>query len=171
MYFPLFIDLTEKNILVVGAGRIARRRIHTLLGFAGQITVIAPQMPEEWHVPAGADPDKTKAGDSSLAAQLILLERPFQDTDLAGRDLVLAATDDAALNRHIRDCCRACGIAVNVCTDARLCDFQFPSIVEDGPVVIGINASGTDHHLVKETRRRIEQMTENPDFQSKYEIG
>ena len=47
MYFPLFIDLSQKNILVVGAGTIAARRIRTLCGFAGTITVCAPQMRPE----------------------------------------------------------------------------------------------------------------------------
>lgn len=145
MYFPLFIDLTEKKILVVGAGSIALRRIRVLCGFGGHITVVARHIPDELRVLEQEYP-------------VFLIGRAFGEADLEGKDLVLAATNDADLNRRISELCRARGIAVNVCTDASLCDFQFPSLVADGPVVIGINASGQDHHLVKQTRQRVEEL-------------
>ena len=82
--------------------------------------------------------------------------RAFEPSDLDGRHLVLAATDDAGLNRRIAEICRAKGIPVNDCSDRKFCDFQFPSVVRDEDVVIGINASGKNHRLVKETRQSIE---------------
>ncbi|MCD7762027.1 MAG: bifunctional precorrin-2 dehydrogenase/sirohydrochlorin ferrochelatase [Lachnospiraceae bacterium] len=156
MYFPLFIDLSEKEILVIGAGHIASRRVRSLCGFAGRITVVAPQISDDFFVP---DTD----------TKINTVTRCFTESDLEGKDLVLAATDDRELNRHIFELCRARCIPVNVCSDSELCDFQFPSIVENGAVVIGINASGRDHHLVKETRKRVESLFHDPQFKSKYE--
>ncbi|MCD7716390.1 MAG: bifunctional precorrin-2 dehydrogenase/sirohydrochlorin ferrochelatase [Lachnospiraceae bacterium] len=156
MYFPLFVDLSEKEILVVGAGHIAARRVRSLCGFAGHITVVAPQISDEFSAP---DTD----------TKITMVTKCFTEPDLEGKDLVLAATDDRALNRKIFDLCRARGIPVNVCSDSGLCDFQFPSIVESGAVVVGINASGRDHHLVKETRKRVETLLFDERFHSRYQ--
>ncbi len=144
MYFPLFVDLSHDNILIVGGGAVADRRVHTLLPFAGEMTVVSPEFTE---------------GLASLAQndQIQIMERTYEPGDLAGRDLVLAATDDAALNRQIAALCRARGIPVNVSSDRTLCDFQFPSVLTDGEVVIGINASGENHSLVRKTRERMEK--------------
>lgn len=114
--------------------------------------------------------DITVRCEGAADTQITLFERGFETSDLEGKDVVIAASDDAELNRRISELCRARGILVNVCTGAEYCDFQFPSVVEIGPTVIGINASGKDHTLVKETRRRVEKLFENANFKSKYEF-
>lgn len=148
MYFPLFVDLTDREILVVGGGTVASRRIRVLTGFCGHITVIAPEISPE--IARSISPDSGGCG-------LTVFQRTFEPPDLDGRDLVLAATDDAGLNRRIAEMCRAKGIPVNDCSDQKFCDFQFASVVRDGDIVIGINASGKNHRLVKETRQSIER--------------
>ena len=155
MYFPVFIDLSKKQVLVVGAGKIASRRVRTLSSFTGNITVVAPQISQEIR---------------ELAVQypMTLDERSFLPEDLEQKDMVLAATDDDTLNRRIASLCKEKRIPVNVCSDQTLCDFQFPSVVRDGDVVIGINASGKDHHLVKKTRQKVEQSICGERFRSNY---
>ncbi|MDD6614818.1 MAG: bifunctional precorrin-2 dehydrogenase/sirohydrochlorin ferrochelatase [Lachnospiraceae bacterium] len=148
MYFPLFVDLSQKEILIVGAGTIASRRVRSLCGFAGHMTVTAPEI----------------SGDiSELASQypITVCERRFEKTDLEEKDLVLAATDDLELNCLIVQMCRERGTPVNDCSDQSLCDFQFPSVLQQGDLVIGINASGKNHRLVKETRQKLQQFLEN----------
>lgn len=156
MFFPLFVDLSDKEILVVGAGKIASRRIHTLCGFSRRITVIAPEI----------SPEILSMEDDS---RLRILRRRFEMGDLDGKDMVLAATDDVSLNRKIGLRCRELGILVNVSSDQSMCDFQFPSIVQDGDVVIGLNASGKAHHLVRETRQKVERCLNIPDGEGKYD--
>ena len=146
MYFPLYVDLSEKNILIAGGGRIASRRARVLQQFAGQITVVAPQFAETLRA----------LGETG---RVRLIRRAFDVGDLEGRDLVFAATDDKELNRQIFQACKERGIPVNVCSDKTLCDFQFPSVVIDGDVVIGINASWKDHRRVKEVRQELEKRT------------
>ena len=144
MFFPLFVDLSQKEILIVGAGTVARRRIRALCGFAGHMTVVAP----------GVHPEiRELAKDWPIT----VWERKFEPDDLAGKDFVLAASSDETLNREIYVMCREKGIPANNCSEKTMCDFQFPSIVKDGDVVIGINASGKNHRLVKETRINVEQ--------------
>ena len=86
IYFPIFIDLSEKHIVVVGAGKIASRRVRTLLEFAGKITVVAPEISEEILAMAGKGPVQLK-------------RRAFEEADLDGADMVLAITDDKELNQ------------------------------------------------------------------------
>jgi siroheme synthase-like protein len=143
MHFPFFVDLSDRHILVIGAGTIAARRVGTLCGFAGEITVVAPEIAPEIEELARSWP-------------VMVCRRGFQEEDLSGKDLVLIATDDRRLNSEIYQMCRERQIWANTCSDQALCDFQFPSVVRQGDVVIGINASGKNHRLVKETRQKIE---------------
>ena len=136
MYFPIFVDLTDREILVVGGGTVASRRIRVLTGFCEHITVVAPEVSQEIARSISSEPG---------GCILTVFQRPFEPSDLDGRQIVLAATDDAVLNRRIAEMCRAKGIPVNDCSDQRFCDFQFPSVVRDEDVVIGINASGKNH--------------------------
>ncbi len=142
-YFPLFVDLSEKDILFVGAGPIAARRVGVLRPFAGRITVVAPEAEE---------------GIEDLAAggDIAWIRRAFEDGDLDGRDMVFAVTDDPDLNEEIGTKCREKGILVNVASDKSLCDFYFPGIVQKGETVVGVSASGKDHKKARQLRERIE---------------
>ncbi|MCD8217840.1 MAG: bifunctional precorrin-2 dehydrogenase/sirohydrochlorin ferrochelatase [Clostridiales bacterium] len=127
---------------------MADRRVHTLLSFAEYITVVSPTVTNELNALAES-------------GKIQILLRPFETDDLNDRDIVLAATNDDALNREICRLCRERSIPVNACNDQLLCDFQFPSIVTDEEIVIGINASGKNHSRVKETRQKIEHILDH----------
>ena len=144
-YFPLFIDLSGKDILFVGGGSIAARRVFVLQPFAEKITVVAPEIEE---------------GIRALAEEGVItwIRRPFNEEDLKGRDIVLAATDDPKLNETIALLCRDKGIAVNASSDKTLCDFYFPGIVQQGETVIGVSASGEDHRKARRVRERIQEI-------------
>ena len=144
-YFPMFIDLTDKKILVAGGGTIALRRIRTLLKFRADIRVIAPELCEEL---------AQLEEEGKIAAE----RREYRTSDIDGVQIVLAATDDHEVNRRIWEECRAAGVTVNVADDRSLCDFYFPSIVMTEDTVIGINCGGEDHAKVKERRIKIEEM-------------
>ena len=135
-YFPMFIDLTEKKVVVAGAGTIAKRRIRSLLNFTNHLTVIAQEVNKEL---------------KSLEAEglLTILKRKCEMEDFYSADLVIAATNDAQINNAIYDTCRKQGILVNVCSDKQKCDFYFPGIAMKDQVVVGITASGKDHKRAK----------------------
>ena len=135
-YFPMFIDLTEKKVVVAGAGTIAKRRIRSLLNFTNHLTVIAPEVNKEL---------------KSLEAEglLTILKRKCEMEDFYSADLVIAATNNAQINNAIYDTCRKQGILVNVCSDKQKCDFYFPGIAMKDQVVVGITASGKDHKRAK----------------------
>ena len=145
-YFPLFVDLSEKHVLVVGAGKIALRRIRAMAEFAGHVTIVAPDLHPEVMELAEHTP------------HLRVLQRGFQPEDLEGADLVLAATNRPDLNGEIARLCREKDILVNACHNKDLCDFYFPGIVHKDPLVIGVTACGKDHAVAKEAVSRIREI-------------
>lgn len=147
-YFPLFVNLTEKKILVVGAGRVAGRRIRVLSEFAGNITVVAPDATAE-------------VEEMAAAGTIRLLHREFVPDDLAQKDLVLVATDSDERNARIGNLCKTRQIPVNVSSDPAMCDFFFPGVVVNHPFVVGITAGGKDHAGVKQLRQDIQDLLVN----------
>ena len=146
-YFPLFVDLSETRVLVVGAGRIALRRVNTLLDFADSITVTAPEVCDA-------------LATLGEAGKITLHRRAFREADLEGAGLVLAATNDPGLNAEIAGLARARGIPVNAGSDRSLCDFYFPGIARRGSIVAGVTASGTDHAAAKRVTQAVRKLLE-----------
>ena len=140
-YFPLFVNLSGKKILIVGAGSIALRRAEALSPFGAELMVTAPE----------GRPEMEK-----LAA--VWNRRRFQEEDLEGAVLVLAATDDKELNSLVAELCRERGIPVNSCSDRTQCDFYFPGIARRENLVIGVTASGKDHRLAATVGRTASKM-------------
>lgn len=140
--FPLFVDLTDRKIVVVGAGNIAARRVRVLCQFSRDITVVAPQICQEIR-------------ELARKGQVRLICRAYRREDIYDAWMVLAATDDEKVNREVYTAARCLGAWVNVASDQNLCDFHFPGIVKRDPVVVGVNASGADHRLARRVREEI----------------
>lgn len=151
-YFPMFVDLSGKKIVTVGGGTIAARRVKTLCTFAEDITVIAPDISEELQ-------------EMERFGQIRIVRRPVRLEDIESADLVLAATNDHALNERLYAHCRVKGICVNVASDKEKCDFFFPGICRQKDLVIGITASGTDHKAAAKMRRKIETMLQEGEME------
>lgn len=155
-YFPMFIDLSEKKVTVVGGGKIAGRRVDTLLKFTENITVVAPEAVEEIR-------------QAARQHRLRWVKEAFEacpDSVLEGADMVLAATNDKACNERIAKLCKARGIPVNVSHKKELCDFYFPAVVVQENVVAGMTSSGLDHSQARQVRERVERaFTKEPPVQ------
>ena len=151
-YFPMFIDIEGKHILVVGAGKIALRRVQTLLQFRARIKVIAKEIPKE-----------QKEAFHLLVSEgkIVLEEKAFEESDLTEAFfLVLAATNVKKLNHEICMLCRKRKILANTATDRTDCDFYFPAVVVQEELVVGITGDGSDHRKVAETAARIRKVLE-----------
>lgn len=163
-YFPMFFSLADREVLVVGAGKIGSRRIETLLSFGASVLAVAPEGTERMKELAGSQDKeptgermkepaerqmKELAAEKASAGRLVWERRCFRPSDLGGKFLVIAASDDAAVNDQIVSLCRSRGILVNHAGDQRQCDFYFPGIVREGKLVAGVSSSGQDHGLVR----------------------
>lgn len=141
-WFPLFTNITGKTVVVIGAGKIAKRRIETLLKFNCRIRVVATEALTE--IDAYAQDGK-----------LELRKKVFQDSDLEGADYVLAATNNKQINHTIYEICREGSIPVNVADDKEKSDFYFPGIIRKNGITVGVTAEGRDHALAKKATRVI----------------
>lgn len=149
-YFPLFTDLTEKKIVVCGAGEVAGRRVRTLLGFAGEIVVVAPECSEEIRK-------------LSEKKEVIYKQKNYEREDIYDADMVIAATDNEKVNEDIYSACKCLGILVNVASSQQKCDFHFPGIIEYDGVVLGFNGAGKDHKKVRKIREKTERLLKEMD--------
>ena len=139
--FPLFIDLTGKPCLVVGGGKIARRRTRVLLEHGGAVTVIAP-----WF--SGQEPGA------------VYIQRPYQKGDIKGMELVVTATSDREVNREIGLECKALGIPVSVSDKACESSFFFPAVCGNKSLSCGLVSDGKNHHLTKKAAADIRRLLE-----------
>ena len=165
-YFPFFVDIEKQNCLIVGGGIVALRKVEVLLPYDPDITVVAPEFAPELR-------------ELAETFAIRLEERAFSMEDLAGRDFVVAATDDQVLNQQISLTCKKERIPVNVVDVKEECSFIFPSIVRDGDIVIGISSGGKSpavtQYLKKQIRkvipdgygRLVKQLGEYRDFVKK----
>ncbi|MCD8022953.1 MAG: bifunctional precorrin-2 dehydrogenase/sirohydrochlorin ferrochelatase, partial [Lachnospiraceae bacterium] len=144
-YFPVYVDLSDKKVVVVGAGTIAKRRIRTLLDFTGALTVIAPEVNPELR---------------SLESEgrLRILRKNYERDDLRGAALVIAATNDHRLNQEIYEVCQEWKIPVNVCNDKSKCDFYFPVLACDESIVVGVSSGGRDSAGSRRVADQIQRM-------------
>lgn len=157
-YFPIFISLQKKIVLVAGAGPVAARRAAVLSEFGARVVVVAPegcQMMEHLEKSGAVHWER----------------RSFLPSDLNGVSLAVAATNDGAVNRQIVKLGQEAGILVNHAGDQKQCDFYFPGIARNGSLVAGVTASGTDHKKAAEVTRRLKEWIENQGKEETNETG
>lgn len=143
-YFPFYIDIENKNILVVGGGTVALRKIEKLLPFKPSITVVSPKISIE-----------------ILRLNVNTINREFADGDLENVFCVISATDDEQVNAHIFDLCSAKNILVNTVDDKEKCGFIFPALVQKNSVTVGITTSGKSPIYAKYLKEQFLNMLEN----------
>ncbi|HEX4999355.1 MAG TPA: bifunctional precorrin-2 dehydrogenase/sirohydrochlorin ferrochelatase [Terriglobia bacterium] len=145
MYYPVFINLQGRSTLVVGGGAVAERKVETLVEAGARVTVVAPEATPrllEW----------------SAAGTVTLKLKPFEDSDVDGHWLVVAATDDPATQQAAHASGARRHVLVNVVDQPDLCDFIVPSIARRGDVVVAVSTSGQSPALAAALRARIEGM-------------
>ena len=124
--FPLFVDLNDKTVLVVGGGPVAARKARVLLDYGPRVLVCAPRFVPELEQLSGAE----------------LLRQPFVPELLEGVSLAVAATDDRQLNHAVAQLCRERSIPVNVADSREDSTFLFPAVVRRGRLSVGISTGG-----------------------------
>ncbi len=150
-YFPFFMDIGGKCGVIAGGGRVAARKVEKLLAFGPNLTVIAPE------IEACIREMKEQLQEEQISS-IILQERLFQMSDLAGADFVIAATDDDVLNGRISEYCMAERIPVNVVDDRAKCSFFFPALIQEGDLTIGICTNGKSPAAAAWVRNELSQV-------------
>jgi precorrin-2 dehydrogenase / sirohydrochlorin ferrochelatase len=138
--YPVNLVLDGRRCLVVGGGKVALRKVEGLLACGGRVTVVA----------LSVDPG-LRALDG-----LTIEERPWRPEDLEGMWLVIAATDDPAVNRAVYDAGQRAGVWVNGADDPANCSFTLPSVVRRGDLQVTVSTGGRSPALATWLRRRLE---------------
>lgn len=144
-YFPIFIDAQALQVLIVGAGEVAARKLELLLKSPANITVVAP------HV-------CTTVRHLAESSQVTLLEKPFEESDLDNHRMVFVATSDEALNASIHALATQRNMLVNVVDNTPLCGFITPSIIDRSPLVIALSSGGNAPVLLRYLRQKLESV-------------
>jgi uroporphyrin-III C-methyltransferase/precorrin-2 dehydrogenase/sirohydrochlorin ferrochelatase len=128
-YFPLFADLDNADVLVVGGGEQATQKVRLLLKTGARLRVVAATVADELR-----ELDERRA--------LAIVPRPFEARDVEGMRLVYAATGDRALDARIAGAAKAGNVPVNVVDAPELSTFIMPAIVDRAPVTVAIGTEG-----------------------------
>lgn len=141
--FPAFIKLARRRCLLIGAGDVALQKIPSLLAAEADLSVVAPRVHPEIAALAAA-------------GRLRLVERPFEPANLDRIFLVIAATDDPAVNAAVYDAAVERNILCNSVDDPPHCDFYFGSVVARGDLQIAISTAGESPALAQRLRKEID---------------
>ena len=147
-FFPVSIDINNKNILVIGAGKIALRKVETLLNYNCNIIVITKDILEEKFLELEKN-NKIK----------ILKNQEFKEKFLENIFLVITATDDETLNKKISQLCMNKNILVNNITSKNDMNVRFASIYEKDDIQIAISANGNPKKAI-EIKNKIKNIFE-----------
>jgi precorrin-2 dehydrogenase/sirohydrochlorin ferrochelatase len=142
-YYPVHLDIKNRNCLVVGGGAVGTRKVDTLLTCGARVTVVSPTSTQQLQKLASK-------------GSVILRERAYRSADLKEIFLVIGATDDEKLNRQISKDAEQNGILCNIVDRPEACNFILPSVVRRGDLVITISTSGQSPALAKRLRRKLE---------------
>ena len=140
-HYPVFLDLKDRPVLVVGAGKVALRKTRGLLEAGARITVVAPEWEAEFE-----------------ELPLRLVRRGFRASDMANTLLVFAATDDRLTNHRIAIAAKGKGVFANIADSVEECGFLVPARVHRGDVHIAISTGGESPRLTAELRKKLEEI-------------
>lgn len=152
-YYPVFLDIKDKNCLVVGGGAVGVRKAATLAKCGAVVTIVSPEFLEKF--------------DSlvlKFSGSVILKQKSYDAGDIQGMLLVFAATDNTELNRQVQGDAQNHNILCNIADAPREGNFILPSTVHRGDLILAVSTSGNSPALAKSIRKTLEA-----EFGTEYE--
>src|SRR5262249_44270180 len=141
--YPAFLNLNDVPVLIVGGGLVAVRKLEGLLSSGARVTLVSPEV----------HPSLKKH-----ARSLKLLRRAFRRSDLKGKRLVFAATNNSKLNAQIAREAKRLGIFVNVVAPPEAGDVQIPGSIKHGSFCVAVSTGGASPMLARHWREKLEKM-------------
>jgi siroheme synthase-like protein len=141
-FYPIYLNLKNRRVLVIGGGEVAERKVESLLGTGASIILISPEV-------------SPRLDSLAQANQIQLYRRTFVPGDCRGAALVFSATDDAAVSTAVFVEATKEGALINTADQPALCDFIMPAVVRRGDIAIAISTGGTSPGLAARLRQKI----------------
>jgi precorrin-2 dehydrogenase/sirohydrochlorin ferrochelatase len=142
-YYPVYLDVKDRLCVIIGGGPIGEGKIASLLECGANIRMICPDVTED-------------VQDMADTGVIHLEKRVYEEGDLEGAFVVIAATDDNTVNRRIADEAEMLGVLLNVADVTHLCNFIAPSVVRKGEVTVAISTAGLSPALARKLRETLE---------------
>jgi len=144
LFYPILVDLQGKRALVVGGGKVAQRKIETLLEHGASVQVVAKEL-------------TATLEELRNHEKIEFLGDEFSEAFLEGAFLVFAATDDASLNRRVSQAAQQKGLLVNAVDQPADCNFIVPSVLSRGDLLIAVSTSGKSPAFARKVRVELER--------------
>lgn len=143
-YYPVFLNLQGRSVTVIGGGRVAERKVRTLLGCGARVTLVSP----------ASTPGLDRL---AQAGALKVRHRPWRTSDLKGAFLLLVTTNDPKENARIADQIDSNAQLVNLADDPSRCNVIAPAVVRRGDLIIAVSTSGKSPALARRIRQELER--------------
>ncbi|MFH1051735.1 MAG: bifunctional precorrin-2 dehydrogenase/sirohydrochlorin ferrochelatase [bacterium] len=144
-YFPILLDLSKFDIIIIGAGYIATRKVSNLIEFGASLKVIAPEISNE-------------IIELSETIKIEILKRKYHYGDISYNSLVFCSTADSEADKLIQKECEEKHALLNVADVPELCNFIMPATIKHGDLTVSVSSQGRAPFLVKETRKRLSKL-------------
>ncbi|HEY6400712.1 MAG TPA: bifunctional precorrin-2 dehydrogenase/sirohydrochlorin ferrochelatase [Blastocatellia bacterium] len=141
-YYPIYLDLKGRDVLVVGGGAIAEGKAMQLVEAGARVTVVSPELTETLRAAAGR-------------GEITHLNGPFIEENLNGLFLVVSATNDRRVNERVANAARKRGLLCNVVDQPDLCNFITPALVTRGELQISVSTGGGSPTLTQRVKREV----------------
>ncbi len=143
-YSPILLNLKDRPCLVIGGGKVAERKVFSLLNAGARVTIISPELTK-------------KLKGLVRTKRVEYIPRVYEKGDLHGFPIAFSATNDRAVNKAIAEDARGEGVLLNVIDDPELCDFIVPSLLRRGSLVIAVSTSGKCPSMARRIRLELEE--------------
>jgi len=153
---PVNLLVRDRHCVVVGAGRIAARKVDSLLAVGARVTVVAPDVGEELR-------------ERAARGEVTLVTRPFEPSDVDDAWLVITATDDPAVNTSVFEACESARVWANSADDPANCSYTLMSTVRRSDIVVAIGTGGRSPALAKHLRQTL-AATVGPEYETLLEL-
>lgn len=150
-YYPVYLDLSRKKCLVVGGGKVAERKVKSLLKCGAKVFVVSPVL-TGW------------LEQSVSAGKVTAIRRNYTTTDLEDAFLVIGATDNHEINNKVAEECSERNILVNIVDQTAKCNFIVPAVIRRGALSISVSTGGNSPMLARRIREELEQSF-GPEYQ------
>jgi siroheme synthase-like protein len=142
--FPILMTLQDARVVVIGGGRVALRKVQSLLSCGASVELVSPHLCDGLLELAGS-------------GRIQVARRTYRPGDLSGAVLAIAAVDDAGIGAEVAAEASRQGIPVNVVDKPELCTFIVPSILRRGPLTVAVSTGGASPAWARQIRENLER--------------
>ncbi|MBU0547270.1 MAG: bifunctional precorrin-2 dehydrogenase/sirohydrochlorin ferrochelatase [Candidatus Omnitrophica bacterium] len=143
-YYPIAVKVEGASALVIGGGKIAQRKARVLLKAGAKVTLISPKVTNVLGVLA----KRTK---------LKWIKRKVNKNDIAKARIVIAATNDALVNKNVSSWSKKQGVLVNIVDNSSLSSFISPAVFKKSNLIVAVNSNGRDAQLSRDLKNYIKE--------------